>query len=558
MTPRAANGLGHLLTALAGADRPLVVQAHAAALPPDAPPVLTELHLSLPPAHWAGLAATPAGGLPLGSPLAQAAVAHAAAHRRHSPPARSSRGLKPLGQLVHAALEDARVERLLAQRCPGVRAWWRPWLVHATGQDLLGVPGLMAGLARALGDPGYTPSNAWVRKARDGFDAVCQRHGLADAAAFRPLASVLANDLGQMRVRFDPRQYREPVAYRDDNHHLWRHPADAEAAEHETPVPAPPRDAVARPAQPHAPSADSPAALAEPAAVVFVYPEWDATLGRHRPDWCTLTEHGPVGAPIRHGLPAAVVAPPALRGWRRPRLDRRQRPPPRREGDDIDLDALVRVWTERTRPPTPEPRVFRAPVFAPDAVSLLVLLDLSQSANDPAFGGPATVLELEIQGALALAHGLRPPDRVAVHGFRSDTRHRVSYERLLDWGQPLDAARQQGIAQVAAHGSTRMGAAIRHATGWLAAEASPQRAVCVVTDGAPSDVDVFRADHLIDDAAEAVRAARAHGVTVCGLVLDPQADAYAQRIFGQRGFQVVEQPQGVLRGMQRLLRRLAS
>ena len=59
----------------------------------------------------AGLAATPAGG----SPLAQAAVAHAAAHRRHSPPARSSRGLKPLGQLVHAALEDARVERLLAQ-----------------------------------------------------------------------------------------------------------------------------------------------------------------------------------------------------------------------------------------------------------------------------------------------------------------------------------------------------------------------------------------------------------------------------------------------------------
>ncbi len=82
--------------------------------------------------------------------------------------------------------------------------------------------------------------------------------------------------------------------------------------------------------------------------------------------------------------------------------------------------------------------------------------------------------------------------------------------------------------------------------------------MCVVTDGAPSDVDVFRADHLIDDAAEAVRAARARGVTVCGLVLDPQADAYAQRIFGQRGFQVVEQPQGVLPGMQRLLRRLAS
>lgn len=541
MNPRVSEGLGHVLTALAGVGRPLAVQAHAASLPPGTAPVLGPQHLSLPAAH---LAAEPAGF----SDLGLAAVAHAAAHLRHSPAVRPSRGLKPLGQLVHAALEDARVERLLGLRFPGVFAWWRPWLAQATAQDLLGVPGLMAGLARALLDPDYAPTNPWVRKAHTGFEAVCQHQGLADAAAFRPLASVLANDLGQMRVRFDARQYQEPVAYRDDNSHLWRHAADAESAEHEQPVPPPTQPPTGEP------PADAPA-LAEPEALTFVYPEWDATLGRHRPDWCTLTEHRP--APAEGAVASSMALPPPVRGWRGQRLDRRQRPPPRREGDDIDMDALVRVWVERARQPQADPRVFRPAVFAPQALSLLVLLDLSQSASDPAFGGPATVLDLEKHGALTLARTLQAaPDRVAIHGFRSDTRHRVGYERLLDFGQPLNGPAEHRLAGVVAHGSTRMGTAIRHATGLLAEEPSPQRAVFVVTDGAPSDVDVFRADHLIEDAAAAVREARARGVEVCGLVLDPLADAYAQRIFGRRGFQVVEQPQGLVRGMRHLLRRL--
>lgn len=548
MNPRVLEGLGHLLAVLAGVDRPLTVQAHADSLPQDRASVLTADHLSLPAAH---LNPDPAGL----SLLGRAAVAHAAAHLRHSPTGRSSRGLKPLGLLVHAALEDARAERLLCLRFPGVRAWWQPWLTQATEQDLLAVPGLMAGLARALLDPGYTPANPWVRKARQGFEAVCLQHGLGDPAAFRPLASVLANDLGQMRVRFDARQYQEPVAYRDDNSHLWHHPANADAAEHDRSVSAPPSSSPPAGAAPATDPSDDVPLQVETEVRTLVYPEWDATLGRLRPDWCTVIEHRP--KPVVEGAGVAVALP-VLRAWRGHRLDRRQRSSLCREGDDFDMDALVRVWVDRVRQPHAEAAVFRPPTYASDAVSLLVLLDLSQSTNDLVLGGASTVLDLEKDGALTLAHTLQTAsDRVAIHGFRSDTRHRIDYERLLDFGQALDGRARGQVARAVSHGSTRMGAAIRHATGLLAQEPSTHRAVFVVTDGAPSDVDVFRSGYLIDDAAAAVHEAQAHGVKVCGLVLDPQADAYSHRIFGQRGFQVVEQPKALVRGMQHLLRRLA-
>ena len=74
-------------------------------------------------------------------------------------------------------------------------------------------------------DPALADDNHWVNKARDLFEA---QPDLDDAAAFRRLASVLANDLGQMRVRFNPQQHAVPVPYRDDNSYLWDHGESAQ------------------------------------------------------------------------------------------------------------------------------------------------------------------------------------------------------------------------------------------------------------------------------------------------------------------------------------------
>jgi len=51
----------------------------------------------------------------------------------------------------------------------------------------------------ALMDADYQDDNYWVNKARSLFEE--QADDLSNYAAFRGVGSILANDLGQMRVR---------------------------------------------------------------------------------------------------------------------------------------------------------------------------------------------------------------------------------------------------------------------------------------------------------------------------------------------------------------------
>ncbi len=174
-------------------------------------PVLTRTMLALPDSY------TFLDG-PERPALMRAAAAHAAAHLLFSPTAQPASALKPLALTVISLLEDARVEALLARRYPGIAALWRS-LHRASPADGLGCAALLARLSRALLDPHYEDDNFWVNKGRRLFDE--QRTHLHDAAAFRRVAAMLANDLGQMRVQFDLPGYAAAPAYRDDHSYLW-------------------------------------------------------------------------------------------------------------------------------------------------------------------------------------------------------------------------------------------------------------------------------------------------------------------------------------------------
>ena len=226
-TPTLA-ALGLLLGGLS--RRTLTLQTLAGASPsPSATPraVLSTTHLLLPAAVMQD------------ATLARAAIAHAAAHLLYSSPAQAAGTLKPLGLAVASMIEDARVEALLMQRLPGVRRWFLQ-AQPAHDPHGLDVPSLLARLGRALLDGHYADGNHWVHKGRTLFAATRHDHGLADHAAFRRLASILANDLGQMRVRLDPQQCVVPAAYRDDHSYLWQHGATADDTTEALQVPAAP------------------------------------------------------------------------------------------------------------------------------------------------------------------------------------------------------------------------------------------------------------------------------------------------------------------------------
>lgn len=507
------------------------------------------------------------GGSSGGERLRRAMVAHAVAHLRHSRPARPARTLKPMGIAIVSAIEDARVERLLCRDFPGVHGWFAGSLAPAPDPLDLGFAALVSRMDRMLMLPAWQDDNHWVNKARRLFDETVAAAGLEDHDAFRTIASILANDLGQMRVRFDPQHYEVPAPYRDDNSYLW------DFGETETP----PDEAIAlqRSGARPPPSAEGDAAnpgdgpLPEGAAELelgrYSYPEWDRKLERLRPDWCTVIEKLPAWQgllPVREQPAAAsntTEHPTPLALLRARQLDRTHRLRRQWEGDDVDLNAAIEVLVDRRLRLRPDPRLFMRPGKAPRPSSVLVLLDLSESANAPGHGGARSLLDIEKQAALLLAgSNARGADRFAIHGFSSNTRAEIYYYRLLDFGRPLEAPSRAMIGAVRGRYSTRIGAALRHAASHLRAEPSGRRAILLVTDGAPSDIDVHDPRYLIEDARMAVAEAREAGVRTACIAVDGAADAYVRRIFGWRNYCIADDARSLPARLARMSARLAA
>ncbi|MFG0641514.1 nitric oxide reductase activation protein NorD [Delftia sp. WSY_22] len=561
---RLLHTLGLLASGLA--RQPVAVQALARA--PASAPAPGQAH-ALPPR--AVLISQPArllipANLPIQANLHAATMAHAAAHLRFSPARQDSIALKPMGQAVVGALEDARVERLLCLQHPGVRRWFEAWIAPEPDPSDLGFAAFMARLDRMLLWPGRMDGNHWIHKARDLFEDTATRHGLEDYAAFRAIASILANDLGQMRVRMDPQHHAVPSIYRDDNSYLWQHsesPQDpndslalqqtAARAAQQPPSPS----AGPQPGGPEGPSPDLELSRNS-------YPEWDRRLERLKTDWCTVIDTLPAwqsearpgnGATSRLQTMPPLPLPPARQ------LDRRQRLRRQWEGDDLDFNAAIEVQVDRRLNLRPEPRLFMRAGKGPRPTSVLVLMDASESVNTPGPHG-ASLLELEKQAALMLAEsraGRRTGvDRLAIHAFSSNTRAEVRYLRLLDFGQPFAAAAATRLQALQGRHSTRLGAALRHASSLLAAEPAGQRHLLVITDGAPADIDVHDDRYLIEDARHAVQQARAAGIRISCLAVDSQADGYVRHIFGGRNYGIADDARHLPRRLSQMGARLAA
>ena len=193
------------------------------------------------------------------------------------------------------------------------------------------------------------------------------------------------------------------------------------------------------------------------------------------------------------------------------------------------------------------------------ASSILVLLDLSESTNEPCGSSGQTLLDLEKQAAFMLADATaNTDDRIAIHGFSSNTRAQVDYHRMLEFGVPLQGAARSRLASVPGRHSTRIGAALRHASALLQDEGDNRRAILLVTDGAPADVDVFDSEYLTEDARVAVMQARVAGVRVFCIAVDAQADHYVRRIFGWRDYCIAENASSLPTQLQRAYARLVG
>jgi hypothetical protein len=513
----------------------------------------------------------------------RAAAAHCAAHLVYTTRPISAEQLSPAQMKLIELFEDARIEGLAIRDFPGLRKLWlqfftAPMTPDDEARELHPMMDLMLRMAQALLDPNYrdelTLINDTAADFRRAFAERPEDNRISwDAGVTFYNACVRSVALPNLRV-----MENWPIPYRDDNRYVWEFsenlflergidylPASRQQVRKYVSVMEMANEVDCELAGDDAqevwicatelfPYEDMGVSFnemwgKEPVSDPYHYQEWDYQAQLYRPDWATvierrqpkgdpeaiddiLTKHKPIASRIRHLIDA--LQPQGIvrrRGYE--------------EGEELDLNAAVRAMIDIRRGVMPDPRInIRITRHLRD-LALVVLMDLSESTKEPIDKGDPespTIIQLTREATGLLAWAIDSiGDAFAVHGFASDGRHDVQYYRFKDFDQPYGDEPKARLAGMQGGLSTRMGAALRHAGWHLTQQSATKRLVLLITDGEPADIDERDPQYLRHDAKKAVEDLRMQGVHTYCLTLDPQADRYVARIFGENNYSIVDQ-----------------
>ena len=473
----------------------------------------------------------------------RAAATHAAAHITYSQQKFPDRLANDWQRAVVATIEDARVETLSIREFPGLKQFWTAQhtatpLHNQTAGDYLNR------LSRALLDENYQDDDPWVSRGRSMFLAAddLEKHNFSWDMGFE-----LEQSFPYRKMKSDNLPGKAGAPYHDDNRNIWES-ADSDSIE---PMVVPWLKLISSEQTVSGTEEDkkhthSRMRIKDAAASdTYAYPEWDYRSQVSTPSWVTLRERdaatGDLGiieditAQNKHLITRMKNLLLAIqhRGVRRIRKQE--------EGDEIDINAAIRALIDIRLGLLPDSRIMMSSIRKTRDITVLLLLDLSGSANQKIRGQDYTVLQLTRKVCVLFADAIEAVgDPLAIHGFNSRGRQDVDYYRFKDFDQPYDDVPKAKIAGMAGERSTRLGAAIRHATHHLNEHKSSKKLLMTITDGAPADVDMPDRHYLRYDLKQALIEAQQSGIHSYCIGLDPKADEYIARIFGARNYMVVD------------------
>jgi len=506
-----------------------------------------------------------------GIELYRASAAHAACHQVYTTKQYDDTGLSALQLVLSGLVEDARIEKLAMEKFPGLRQAWSVFHT-ATPQSGETSVALIKRLARRLQDENYYDSHAWVALGLRLFNEKNEQENVTEWVI--EIGKQLAAELQLMGVTYSHSNDHLDIPYRDDNRYMWEFEDIRETGQVIAGVSSQQiRKTVSVMEMINAldvPGAGDDANEIwvlnseffrdeestsinrqegrEPPPEPYHYAEWDYQMQLDRPDWCTVLEkrakpgevevindivvkHKPIIGRLKHLIEA--MQPQGVQRIRK-----------QEDGDEIDLNAAVRAMIEMRMREQPDPRIMMRNVRKVRDLSVLLLIDLSESTNDAVLGSESSVLQLAREATVLLADALdKIGDPFAIHGFDSNGRHDIEYFRYKDFGAPYNDHAKARLAGMSGQLSTRMGAAMRHAGSILKRQPSNKKLLLVITDGEPADNDVRDPQYLRFDAKKAVEELTRNGISTYCLSLDPRADQYVSRIFGARNYMVVDHVQ---------------
>jgi hypothetical protein len=456
-------------------------------------------------------------------------LAHMVGHRRWTE-AQIADNWSPFQRMAVEFFEDCRIEILLCREYPGLRRIFlalhpKPVEGACDEETTSCLRHRMAMLSRALLDPEHGYGDAVL------LDYVQRFHALMapDESGQRASSTAEIADLALSYVAKTRRQSDQlarihfadtVIDYRDDNRQMWKFIEEGDEEE---------AFDAKRKIEPGEELKGLPPRH---------YPEWDYHSQTYRPDWASVYEalHPQGNAAdidrllLKHGALAKRLK--RMLDLLKPQDKVRIRY--QEEGSELDLDVALRSLIDFRGGATPDPRINMSHRTNGRDISVMLLLDLSESLNEKAAGSDQTILELSQEAVSLLAWAVEQlGDPFAIAGFHSNTRHDVRYLHIKGYGERWGDDAKARLAAMQAGYSTRMGAAMRHAAHYLEARPADKKLMLILTDGQPSDIDSNDEQLLIEDTRQAVKELDRNGIFTYCISLDPKADEYVSNIFGR-------------------------
>ena len=513
-----------------------------------------------------------------GLEIYRATAAHMAAHMAYSKAPISAEGLSPAQMFFIGLVEDARIEYKAISEFPGLKKLWHS-LMDAPGEEKIEHPSMpvLEKFAVMLLDSTMTSGDEELNEIAKKFHAGIEENQDNNNFCWHLGLDVFNLFAARKEVPSLRILERIDIPYRDDNRYVWEFEEFDMNAEFEY-VPASQRQ-VRRQVSVIEMANEVDCELAgddaqeiwtcstnmrpyeddltddqisfndmwgkEAVSDPFHYQEWDYQIQLHRPDWATVYERRqPRGhvediqaiideyKPVAHRIKQIIdlLTPEGV-----------QRVRNMEDGDEVDINAAIDAMIAIRMGEQPNTRITMRNVLKTRDLSVVLLLDLSESTNEAMNGSEKTVLQLTREAATLVSVAMEGiGDPFAIHGFASDGRHDVQYYRFKDFNQHFDDEAKSRLAGMKGGLSTRMGGALRHAGQHLLKQQEKRKLVLLVTDGEPADIDERDPQHLRHDAKKAVEELYSTGVLTYCLTLDPNADDYVKRIFGANNYTIID------------------
>ena len=285
------------------------------------------------------------------------------------------------------------------------------------------------------------------------------------------------------------------------------------------------------------------------------YDEWDYKRGGYKKGWCSLYEHDihPGHEPVveqtlrRYGGYVNILRKKFELLKREPRTQRRQK-----EGEDIDLDAVIEAFSDRRAGLSPTENLFTRLDRAERNIAVLFLIDMSGSTK-------GWVNEAEKESLVLMAEALEAlGDRYAVYGFSGMTRNRCDLYRVKGFDEPYAESVKRRIAGIEPKDYTRMGPFIRHATKVLRSIEARTRLLITLSDGKPEDWDAYKGDYGIEDTRKALLEAREQGIHPFCITIDKEAQSYLPHMYGEVNYIFIDDVRKLPNRITEIYRRLTS